>query len=434
MFNYTTVCYPHIHFMISRRRCITALAWLPLLRESLAKGARTPRLLVRACWQSFHMGEVAQVAGLLQLLQRELPSVKITLWASSLASGVDTWLTHHFPKVKCITGTTGNDGKPDQPNLQKAWDQSDFLLHGPSTHVVARDHLDAWHKHHRKPFGIYGVTLDNIDPKLKLLLDAACFVLLRDGPSRALTIREGVRSEHISFVPDAALALNLRDDTRATEWLKAHALHEEPFICLVTKCRFTPYWDIFARTPRPAEIPQMQLNQQWLEADHKLLRDTLIQYLSLNAETRILCVAEMPYQVALAKEHILGKLPPELQARCIVRDTPWFPDEAAGIFAQAHFVLTMDLLSAVVAETVGTTAIHLRPSTDATQGQMWSDLGLTEWLFEMHRATPAQLSEALILIKQEPERKARILAQANEFIRLSENTGLQLVKDSLAKY
>ncbi len=418
--------------MIPRRSSLTMLAWLPLLAASLAKGQPVPQLLVRACWQSFSMGEVAQVAGLLQLLQRELPTVKLTVWASSLGHGVGKWLQRHFPRVKFLTGTTGRDGKPDQPELQQAWEACDFFLHGPSTEVVARDHLEAWQKHTRKPFGLYGVTLGVIDAKLKSLLNAAAFVLLRDGASRALAVRNGVEGQRVAFVPDAALAMNLQNEAKAAAWLKAHGLEGKRFVCVVPKLRFTPYWEIFERAPKYAEVAQARTNLQFREEDHQLLRTALAKYLQ-ESDTQLLCVAEMPYQVGLGETLLADKFPASIQSRCVVRQEPWLPDEAAAIFAKAQLVLSMELLSAVVAQTVGTPAIHLRAPTDATQGQMWRDLGLQEWLFELDQVTPASLGDALLLIKEEPEARAKTLAKANEFIREGEVAGMKRVRAALNK-
>ncbi len=373
------------------------------------------------------MGEVAQVAGLLQLLRRELPEVKCTLWANALTHGVGEWLGRHFPKVKCLTGTTGRDGKPDQPELQQAWAASDFFLHGPATHVVARDHLEAWRKHTGKPYGIYGVTLDSMDEKLHTLLAGAAFVCLRDGASRALALRQGLPRALVSFVPDAALALKLPPSAKAHAWLAEQKLTDQPFICVVPKLRHPPYWQIFERAPKYAEVAQAQTNAQWQQADHQLLRDTLGKYLSTQTST-IVCAAEMPYQVALGQEMIAARMP---EHRCIVRAEPCLPDEAATLFSQAQWVLSMELLSAVVAETVGTPAVHLRPATDATQGQMWRDIGLQDWLFEMAGLQPTPLCEALLRLKENPEGRALTLERANEFIRASELQGVARLQHAL---
>ena len=421
--------------MISRRCClsgISLLACLPLLEAVQAKGRPVSQLLVRACWQSFSMGEVAQVAGLLQLLQRALPTVKLTVWASSLGHGVGEWLRRHFPKVKFLTGTTGRDGKPDQPALEEAWELCDFFLHGPSTQVVARDHLEAWQKHTRKPFGLYGVTLGVVDDRLKSLLNAAAFVLLRDGASRALAVRQGLDVARVGFVPDAALAMNLQNEAKASVWLKAHGLQDKKFICVVPKLRFTPYWEIFERQPKYRELAQVRINQQYREEDHELLRTALGKFLQAT-DMHLLCVAEMPYQVALGETLLEEKFPATVQSRCVVRQEPWLPDEAASIFAKAQLVLSMELLSAAVAQTVGTACIHLRAPTDATQGQMWRDLGLQDWLFEMDPLNATALGEALLRIKEEPEARAKTLTMANEFIREGEIAGMKRVRDALAE-
>ena len=138
--------------MLRRRKLLAGLTSLFCPSAGFARTRRVGHLLVRACWQSFSMGEVAQVAGLLQILQEELPKVTVTLWATNLENGVGEWLKNLYPKVTLVTGTTGDDGLPDQPALQQAWNAADLLIHGPAATMVARNHLEAWRKKKRQTF------------------------------------------------------------------------------------------------------------------------------------------------------------------------------------------------------------------------------------------------------------------------------------------
>ena len=416
--------------MINRRRALQLLASAPLASNAFARGVAAPRILLRACWQSYSMGEVAQTVGMLRLLQNEIPRAKITLWANSLENGVAAWLARLFPKLTLMTGSVGRDGKPDQPALRTAWEQCGFLIHGPADNIIARGHLEAWRKHTGKPYGIYGVTLSSTTDKLKSLMTDARFVYFRDGLSRGEAIRKGLDGQRIGFTPDASFAFDEVDSTNANAWLQSHGLARERYVCVVPKLRHTPYWEIFDRQPKYAEVGQSAENQRNKEADLKLLGNALTSIFK-NTDFQILICPEMPYQVALGNELISKHIPGTFRARCITREEVPMPDVAAGIFKQAKLVLSMELLSAVVAETVGTPAIHLRLPNDSNKGQMWRDVGLKDWILERDGLNAAELADAMLAILGDQDRTEELMDGADKFIRKSHTESMAVVKASL---
>ena len=386
--------------MLRRRKLLAGLTATLCPSPGHARSRRISHLLVRACWQSFSMGEVAQVAGLLQILQEELPKVTVTLWATNLENGVGEWLKNLYPKVALVTGTTGDDGLPDQPALQQAWKAADFLMHGPAATVVARNHLEAWRRKTGKPFGIYGVTLPITDEKLEALLSAASFVWLRDGVSRAAAAKLRLPESQIGFGPDSAFAMSHQNSKAADDWLLRHDLDKRPFLCVVPKLRFTPYWQIYRRPPKYAEIAQADQNNQFQESDHQPLVDALIRCLQIP-DLHILICPEMPYEAEIGTKWILQKLPEPLQSRCIVRSEPWLPDEAAATFAKAKCLLSLELLSCVVSAAAGTPAFHVCLPEDRKSGQMWRDVGFKHWIVDRDQASGELLADKLLTMMED---------------------------------
>ena len=361
------------------------------------------------------MGEVAQVAGLLQILQGELPGVRLTVWATNLENGAGEWLKNLYPKVTFITGTTGDDGLPDQPALERAWKAADFLMHGPATGMVARNHLEAWRRKTGKPFGIYGVTLPEMDEKLASLLRAAAFVWLRDGISRAAVAKLGLEEAQLGFGPDSAFAMSHRNPAASDDWLHRHALDKKPFLCVVPKLRYTPYWQIYRRPPKYAEIAQAKQNKEFQETDHQLLLDALHRCLQIP-DLHILVCPEMPYETEVGTNWIFQKLPESLQSRCIVRSEPWLPDEAAATYAKAKALLSLELLSCVVAAAAGTPALHVCLPEDRKSGQMWRDVGLKDRIVDREQASGEILTEKLLALMEDAASNDTKLAGARKFI------------------
>ena len=401
--------------MLRRRILLAGLTAAIYPESGFARTRRISHLLVRACWQSFSMGEVAQVAGLLQILQEDLPKVTVTLWATNLDNGVGEWLKNLYPKVTLIIGTTGDDGLPDQPALQRAWKAADLLVHGPAATLAARNHLEAWRKKTGKPSGIYGVTLPEMDDKLAALLRAASFVWLRDGISRAAVAKRGLQESQIGFGPDSAFAMTHRNPEAADKWLQSHGLDKKPFLCVVPKLRFTPYWEIYKRHPKYAEIAQSAQNEKSQESDHQIVFDALHRCLEVP-DLHILICAEMPYALEVGKKWIFQKLPESLQPRCLVRSEPWLPDEAAATFAKAKCLLSLELLSCVVAAAARTPALHVCLPEDRKSGQMWRDVGLKDWIVEREQANGELLANKLLAMMEDAPGNESKLAGTSKFI------------------
>jgi len=71
--------------------------------------------------------------------------------------------------------------------------------------------------------------------------------------------------------------------------------------------------------------------------------------------------------------------------------------------------------SPILAITGGTPAVHLRQPTDTRKGQMWRDVGLERWLFEIDKATGEQIAERVVEIGQDLATARKTAAKARAF-------------------
>jgi hypothetical protein len=102
---------------------------------------------------------------------------------------------------------------------------------------------------------------------------------------------------------------------------------------------------------------------------------------------KVLVCPEMTYEIALGKESLIDPLPGDVKRRVVWRDRFWLPDEAAGVYARASAVVSFECHSPLIALANGTPAIHVRQPTDTCKGQMYADLGVGEWFFEVEEIT-----------------------------------------------
>jgi polysaccharide pyruvyl transferase WcaK-like protein len=396
-----------------------------------AKAAPMPSILVRSSWQTVNIGDIGHTPGLLRLLETHLPDVPVTLWPCNVDRGVEPMLRQAFPRVQIVQGNLGPDGQPTTPELQAAFDRATLLLHGSGPSVVRHQDLALWREHVRKPYGIYGVTVGSVDDALRALLTDSRFVYCRDNISLDVVRQSGATPPVLEFAPDATFAFHLRDDAKAAAYLAAQGLEDGRFICAIPRLRYTPYHEIHGTAPTPEQLERAAYSAQHREPDHAKVRDALIAFVRLTG-LKVLACPEMIHEVQLAKETLVDPLPDDVKPHVIWRDTYWLPDEAASVYARALAVVSFELHSPIMAVAAGTPAIYLRQPTDTSKGQMWRDLGLDEWIFEIEDTTGEQLAQTVMAIHADPAAARDYVEQAMAFVRQRQAESMAVVRGALA--
>lgn len=372
-----------------------------------ALAAEKPRqLLLRSSWQSINIGDIAHTPGMLALLERHLPDAELTLWPSRLTPEVDQLLRKRFPKLR-IAST------PEQQ--ARALAECDFGLHGSGPGLVGWRELERW-RATGKPYGFGGVTLSDAELRdRRELLAGSRFIFCRDTLSLEALKASGIRAPVMEFGPDATFHLDLRNDPAAEAFLREHRLERKQFACFVPRLRWTPYWKE-GRTYAPEEQARKEAeNERFREVDHAKLRGAITAWVKETGLKALLC-PEMTYQVELLRPLLYDPLPDDVKARVVVRPAYWLPDEAASTYARAAGVVSLEMHSPIIAVANGTPAIHLRQPTDTRKGQMWRDVGLNQWLFEIDPATGAQIGERLLQIQHEPDASATQVRKAQQLV------------------
>ena len=413
------------HFIASA----TAAALVSSIRGANAKPP--PRILLRSSWQSVNIGDIGHTPGALSLLEKYYPEAEVTLWPGELGHGAREMLIKGYPRLKIAEGSLGADGKPNRPELAKAWAEADLYLSGSGSGFPASNHAVAFQKATGKPVGVFGVSNDPIsgiggkrDPEggtlanlreralalppttlagdLRFIMDRAAFFFCRDTITRDYLKAQGVKTPVLEFGPDAQLGMHLRDDATAAAYLAAKGLEERKFICVVPRQRYTPYYKI-RKTPRTADDDiKDAINHGTDEKDHAKLRDLIISYVRATGN-KVLTCPEMTYEIEVAKEFVVDPLPADVKKNVVWRDTYWLPDEAASLYAKALAVVSIECHSPLIALRSGTPTMHVRQPTDTCKGQMYRDIGANDWFFEIDETSGAQLWSRLEAIHRDPD-------------------------------
>nr|WP_293837467.1 polysaccharide pyruvyl transferase family protein [uncultured Arsenicibacter sp.] len=307
-------------------------------------------------------------------------------------------LNHYYPEVRIIHGAVSKEFVVQSEDVKQAFAEADLFIHGSGPSVVAADFLQAWQRSTQKPFGIFGTTIQDINTNLKALLSKASFIFTRETASIQKLNEAGLSGSHIAFAPDATFAMTIRDDAKAQGFMNANGLKPRSFICAIPRLRKTPYYKIRANSGwSEQQIQEVNaLNDRWKEIDHAKLREAMIAWVRKTGNPVVVC-PEMTYQVDIMDELLIDPLPADVKARVIKHDY-WLPDEAASLYSQAHCVLSFECHSPIIALTNGTPAFYLRQPEDTIKGQMYYDLQLTDWTFEINDVTGEQIAGRLMSV------------------------------------
>ena len=363
-------------------------------------------IMVVSGWQDINIGDIAHTPGLLRILETFLPDSKIILWKKSSGREVGEMLLQNFPAIRIIYGDPDEKSISENSELLKAFFETDILIHGSGPSVVGKAHLESWVKLTGKPFGIFGTTIQNPDKSLIQLLRKASFVLTRETASLEVLAKEGIRGENIFFVPDATFNFDLKDEAKGIAFLQDRSLGEKKFICVIPRLRRTPYYLVNPKSYSPEQVKAIDdLNNSKKETDHAKLREAMIAWVR-NTGQKVLVCPEMTYQVDIMDELLINPLPDDVKP-FVQKRGYWFPDEAASVYSRAFAVLSFECHSPIIALANSTPAFYLRQPEDTIKGQMYYDLGLPEWVFEIEQVSGGQIAGRLLEIINDPGNAAR---------------------------
>jgi hypothetical protein len=371
---------------------------------------RRPRILLRpGTGQSGNIGDIAHTPGALRLFEQHFPEAEFTLWPVTISPEARESLLEQFPGLTIAEGALDAKGRPTTPELRAAWFETDMLMHGSSPGFKGAAYMPAWRAASRKPYGIFGMTDDpvsGITPRpeggtlrelravigglpvghlrepTRDVLSGAAFIFCRETLTADYLRRQRVESPVIEFGPDATFALQLRDDDKAAAYLRAHQLEPGKFICVIPRLRYTPYYRLQGKQPTASDLAKDAVNERTTARDHAKLRELIVAWVR-NTGRKVLACPEMSYQVQLAKEQLVDPLPVDVRKHVVWRDTYWLPTEAASVYARALAVVSFECHSPIIALTNGTPAFYLRQPTDTIKGQMYHDIGVSDWTFEV---------------------------------------------------
>jgi polysaccharide pyruvyl transferase WcaK-like protein len=388
---------------ISRRTFSAAAACAPLSGWNFS---RPKRILLRSSWQTVNIGDIGHTPGLLALLEKHLPDAEVRLWPNSLGDGVDELLAERFPKLAFVEGAAAQ---------KQALEECDFFLHGSGPSLVGEKEVIRWRQETGKPFGVYGITMGRPTLKQAELLSAASFVYYRDSVSLRTAKENGVKAPIMDFVPDAAFAVDLRNDAAADAFLAKNGLEAGKFLCCITRVRWTPYWAI-PGDRRKFDVKRHEFNELKKDCDHAPIVQAVTEIVRQTPMKVLLC-PEDKTQMKITKENVYDKLSADAKPKVVWRGNYWLTDEAVSTYVRSAGLFCIETHSPIMAVGNGIPAILCRYVEQTTKGFMWRDVGLGDWLFDLDDPKDyAAVAPAALAMAKDPAAAKAKAERARAFV------------------
>jgi polysaccharide pyruvyl transferase WcaK-like protein len=381
------------------------------------------KILLRSSWQTVNIGDIGHTPGVLHLLEKYLPDVEVRLWAGDVGNGVKELLLNRFPNLEIFTSSNTD-------SIKRAFNECDFLLHGSGPYLVADNDVEKWKSETGKPYGIYGITYNdmNMSQKTNSILTNAEFIFFRDSYSLNYAKSIGVSSKIMEFGPDGAFAVDTYNEKAARSFINENQLKVGKFMCVIPKYRYTPYWLIPSKN-RPFDAAKDAINQSFKEHDHKTLRDAIIAVVT-KTNLKILIVPEDETQVAIGKEMLYDPLPDAVKNRVVWRNKYWLTDEAISTYKLSAGIFGNEQHSPIMSIGNGIPAIVCRFKEQTSKGIMWRDIGLGDWLFDLDKEDEiAGIVQAVLQIAQNPKKAKNKALNAKMVVEKYQMQTMQVLKN-----
>lgn len=407
---------------------------------ALAAAPSGPKaILLRSSWQTVNIGDITHTPGVLRLLDQYVPEATVYLWPSAVDRGVEPMLMKAFPKLHIAKGTLGEDGQPDTPELKEAFGATSLFLHGSAAGISAQAQMRRWHAITSGPYGCFGVTVSlsgeaasaALDPRLKELLDGAEFVFTRETRSLQNLRQSQVKAKTMGFAPDGTFSFDLRDDARGEAFLRDNGLRPGRFMAVIPRLRLTPYHLIRKTDYTQEEIRRRtEINNRHKEEDHAKLREAITAFVRRTGGKVLLC-PEMTYELDILDPLLYSPLPADVKPHVVRRKTFWLPDEAASVYRHATLVLSCECHSPIIAAAQGTPCIYVHQPEDGIKGQMWKDIGLGDWYFDIEQTPASRIAQRVMQITCQAVAARAMVKGAVDYARVKQKQGMSAVRRTL---
>ncbi len=404
---------------------------------------QSPTILLRSSWAFGNIGDIAITPGMLKLLEQHMPDARIILHPACARYEITTYLGDRFPHVEIVDGDMGHHGQPMAPDLARAFEQADLYLHasGPTIAYGHRPYdgpikTEGWRgfdwnstmeplmpfyvaRDMNIPFGAFGLGVNYLAPNselvVKSIINDAAFFYTRETDSLEYSQAVGIQPEIMGFVPDCTFAFDMRDEVGATRLMDEYHLRDGQFLVMILRSSELAF-----------TTPQREAKHCWQ------LRELIKHWIDCTGLPVLIC-PETRLDVQPTGRLLQEPLPAKYKSFVHHYDKFWMPCLATSIYQRAHSVITMDHHSAIMALSAGTPTLHPRDPMAGRKGQIYPDLELGDWLFDINRTEASDIQPALDELINRPQHARDRVSHAMHMVNQMQTQVMKTIRHTMQK-
>lgn len=134
---------------------------------------------------------------------------------------------------------------------------------------------------------------------------------------------------------------------------------------------------------------------------HMVKLRAFIEALTAQTDLKVLICPEVKYEIQPARELLYDQVSKEAQEKCVWMDSFWNTEQAYSIYRRARMVVSMEMHSIIMSVGIGTPLLHPQFAESGRKARMVRDIGLGDWLFDIDAMESSELLEAALRIHQD---------------------------------
>jgi hypothetical protein len=146
---------------------------------------------------------------------------------------------------------------------------------------------------------------------------------------------------------------------------------------------------------------------------------------------KVLICPEMSYQIDIMDELLIDPLPSDIKQNVFKKSEFWITDEAASVYKRAFAVISMECHSPIISYANNTPAFYIRQKEDTIKGQMYHDIGLSDWVFEIDKVDGERIYSELKKLIEDYRIARKKISDAYAIINKQYQQSFEVIKNSL---
>lgn len=255
------------------------------------------------------------------------------------------------------------------------------------------------------PYGFGPLSFEALDWPIPLLyrklFGDARFLYGRDSDSLRYLQQHGLLNRHSGVRPDHCFHFSGYDELWAEKFLQQHGLQSKQFVGLMLR--------IADPMPGSGDPLSKAVSPQRL-ADHMEKNRQLVEKWIGNTGMKVLICHETTASIRTAREYLWERLSDEARRHCVYVDRLWLPEQARSVYKRMRMFVSMELHSAILALSAGTPVVHHPLQESGRKREMFVDIGLDDWLFDIDRCTADEMISTMFHIHNDYDRAEQRIA------------------------